>query len=287
MTTDRRVSASPASPWPASADFRARASARPSWCAAPAYAALMLGWAWVEANTALAVYGLSFWHYYLYWLAYSFGAVSPREFRRDAVTWKTTALVALGAVYFAALLNLLSLCVVSSGFLLNCLAARALGTERTYYGCELVDLPPLKITAFPYSWIGHPMLVGNMAAFGGTLLNADFRRAWWPLAVAHIVLNLGLLVMELAVTPERRNARQPAPVQSDSRTRYLQPADYFITVAVAIITGIVAWNLESPHPLLVSAAAASISIYALALFRKYTATPAAPSHRETVLETIE
>ena len=25
------------------------------------------------------------------------------------------------------------------------------------------------------------MLVGNVAAFGGTLLNADFRRAWWPL----------------------------------------------------------------------------------------------------------
>jgi hypothetical protein len=30
------------------------------------------------------------------------------------------------------------------------------------------------------------MLAGNVVAFAGTLINADFRREWWPLACAHV-----------------------------------------------------------------------------------------------------
>src|SRR5580658_4878975 len=153
MTTDRRVSTPPLSPWSTNVDLRALAAATPWWLVPPPFAALMLGWAWFDANWAIAVYALSFWHYYLYGLAYCFGAVAPREFRRDAVLWKSIALVVLGSVYFAAPLNLLSLSVVVAGFLLNSLAAKALGTERTYYGYELMDLPSVKITAFPYSWV--------------------------------------------------------------------------------------------------------------------------------------
>jgi hypothetical protein len=295
MTTDRHASAPTASPWSASVELRALASATPSWLAALAFAALMLGCAWLDANWALAVATLSFWHYYLYWLAYSFGAVSPREFRRDAVLWKTIALVALACVYFAAPLNLLSLSVVAAGFLLNSLAARALGTDRTYYGYELMDLPPAKSTAFPYSWITHPMLVGNMAASGGTMLNADFRRQWWPLAVAHIVLNLGLLIMELVITPQRRNIRHDDLVQVSSQDPHSRAIDMLVAVTPVLVTAllaaILAWNFESPHPVLVSATAAAIAIYAQTLFRRYTATPAAPSHRntsdcDTVPETI-
>src|SRR5262249_25655595 len=37
-----------------------------------------------------------------------------------------------------------------------------------------------------------------------TLINADFRREWWPLAGAHVAMNVGLLVMELSVTPRLR-----------------------------------------------------------------------------------
>ena len=42
------------------------------------------------------------------------------------------------------------------------------------------------------------MIVGNVAAFGGTLLNPEFRQHWWPLAGLHVALNIGLLAMELA-----------------------------------------------------------------------------------------
>ena len=35
------------------------------------------------------------------------------------------------------------------------------------------------------------------AAFGGTLINPAFALHWWPLAVLHVALNVGLLAMEL------------------------------------------------------------------------------------------
>jgi phospholipid methyltransferase len=253
----------------------------------------MLGWAWLDGNWVIAVYSLSFWHYFLYWLAYQFGAVPPRDFRRDAILWKTIALVALGSDYLAAPLDLVSLSVVAAGFLLNSLAARALGNERTYYGYELMDLPPAKIIAFPYSWVSHPMLVGNMAAFGGTLLNAEFRREWWPLAVAHVVLNLGLLMMELAVKPERRNVHHRDSAGADSNSRLIRTSDALFAFAIPFIAGFVAWRLQSPHFLVDAAAASSIAIYARALFHRYTAAPAAPFERhdvpaqQTVPETIE
>jgi hypothetical protein len=71
----------------------------------------------------------------------------------------------------------------------------------------VAGLPPRRITAFPYSLTDHPMILGNIAAFGGTLLNPVFREHWWPLAGLHVGLNIGLLVMELAGTHRRRIVR--------------------------------------------------------------------------------
>ena len=68
-------------------------------------------------------------------------------------------------------------------------------------------MPPKRITAFPYSLTAHPMILGNVAAFGGTLVNPEFGRHWWPLACLHVALNIGLLVMELAGTRHRRAVR--------------------------------------------------------------------------------
>ena len=64
-----------------------------------AFDALVLALAFVADAPALAVYALSFWHYYLYWLAYRFGAVPLAVFKRDAVLMKTAALSALGFAY--------------------------------------------------------------------------------------------------------------------------------------------------------------------------------------------
>lgn len=159
--------------------------------------AVLLGAA-LDGSLTLAVWLLSFWHYYLYWLA--FGAVPFAVFKRDAVAMKTVSVAALAAVYLAAPLDLASLAVIAGGILLNVRAASVLGIDRTYYGHEVAGLPPRRITAFPYSLIAHPMIVGNVAAFGGTLINPAFAGQWGPLVGLHVALNIGLLAMELAGT---------------------------------------------------------------------------------------
>lgn len=162
---------------------------------------------------ALAAYALGFWHYLLYWWAYRHGAVQPARFRRDAMVMKGVALASLASIYAAQpwhwtqLSYWLSVFVIATGFMLNLVAARALGHTRTYYGWELGDPPRPRVTSFPYSVVPHPMLLGNMMAFGGTLLHPGFREAWWPLAILHVALNAALIVMETSVAPKRRTER--------------------------------------------------------------------------------
>jgi hypothetical protein len=161
----------------------------------------------LDRSLPLAVYLLSFWHYYLYWLAFTFGAIRFGVFKRDAIAMKTVSVTALATVYLAAPLDLASLVVIAGGILLNVRAAAALGVDRTYYGREVAGLPARRITAFPYSLTAHPMILGNVTAFGGTLINPGFRQHWWPLACLHVALNIGLLVMELAGAPRGRTVR--------------------------------------------------------------------------------
>ncbi|MDI1284309.1 MAG: methyltransferase [Reyranella sp.] len=167
-------------------------------CALFVLSALLV--AGLDRSLSLAVYLLSFWHYYLYWLACAFGARFD-IFKRDAVAMKTVSVAALAVVYLAELLDVVSLAVIAGGVLLNVRAAAVLGIDRTYYGHEVAGLPPKRMTAFPYSLTAHPMILGNVAAFGGTLINPAFAERWWPLACLHVALNVGLLVMELAGTP--------------------------------------------------------------------------------------
>jgi hypothetical protein len=161
----------------------------------------------LERSLPLAIYLLSFWHYALYWLAFAFGAIAFDVFKRDAVAMKTVSVAALAFVYLRAPIDPVSLAVIAGGILLNVRAAQALGLDRTYYGHEVAGLPPRRVIAFPYSLTNHPMILGNVAAFGGTLINPDFRAVWWPLASLHVALNVGLLAMELAGLRHRRAVR--------------------------------------------------------------------------------
>ena len=179
--------------------------------ASAAFVVAVIAIAAATNNPRAAVYALSGWHYLLYFLAYFYGAVPLAMFRRDAIAMKAVALAAFGVAYFAAPLDWRSIAVIAAGFLLNISAASALGADRTYYGFELAGLAPKRIEAFPYSLTAHPMLIGNMVAFAGTLLNEPFRRDWWPLAAAHVALNLGALWMETRVPPRRRGTRIVAP----------------------------------------------------------------------------
>ena len=166
----------------------------------------------LDGLPSLALYGVSFLYYGLYWRAFAWGADSFAAFKRHAVLLKTLSVAALAVVYLQAPLEPLSLAVIAAGIALNARAAAVLGVDRTYYGVEIAGLPPIRATAFPYSWLDHPMIVGNVMAYGGTLLNPTFREQWWPLATLHVVLNLGLLAMELAGSAHRPAVRAGGPV---------------------------------------------------------------------------
>ncbi|OYY44879.1 MAG: hypothetical protein B7Y08_08145 [Rhodospirillales bacterium 24-66-33] len=167
--------------------------------------AAVLAGAAIGREPALAIYLVSFVYYGLYWYAFAWGVDSFDVFKRDALLLKALSVAALAFVYLQAPPDILSLGTIALGILLNARAAAVLGIDRTYYGHELAGLPARHITEFPYSLMSHPMIVGNVMAFGGTLLNPAFRAAWWPLAALHVVLNIALLAMEWA-GPRRRPA---------------------------------------------------------------------------------
>jgi hypothetical protein len=157
-------------------------------------------------DPGVAAYSVSFWHYFTYWLAYIFRAVPHAAFKRDAILMKSVSLAVLGWAFFSGNPDILSLIVVTFGFALNAYAAIIMGSDRSYYGYELGGLPYQRITSFPYSITAHPMLIGNIVAFGGLLINAEFRENWWPLAIMHMAMNAGLLIMETKLD-DRANMR--------------------------------------------------------------------------------
>lgn len=165
--------------------------------------AAVLAGAVIGREPAVAIYLASFVYYGLYWYAFAWGVGSFDAFKRDALLLKALSVAALAFVYLQAPPDLPSLGVIALGILLNARAAAVLGIDRTYYGRELAGLAARQVTAFPYSVMSHPMIVGNVMAFGGTLLNPAFRAAWWPLAALHVALNLALLAMERAGTRRR------------------------------------------------------------------------------------
>ena len=167
------------------------------------FVAAVLAGAAIGRERAVAIYLVSFVYYGLYWYAFAWGVDSFRVFKRDALLLKALSVAALAFVYLQAPPDFLSLGVIALGILLNARAASVLGIDRTYYGHELCGLAAQRVTEFPYCLMSHPMIVGNVMAFGGTLLNPEFRAAWWPLAALHVVLNIALLAMERAGTRRR------------------------------------------------------------------------------------
>ena len=111
-----------------------------------AYVGLVLLWAGAAGEWITAAYLLSFWHYYLYWLAYYYGAAALDDFKRDAILLKSVSLAVLGCAYLVAPLDGLSLAVVTLGFLLNIAGAGRwvrIGpiTDMNWPTCQSAGLP--------------------------------------------------------------------------------------------------------------------------------------------------
>jgi hypothetical protein len=117
----------------------------------------------------------SFRHYSIYIATFAFREppVAHGYFMRDAKLYKTISMMHLGR----RLLPLVQLPqdtigVVAAvlGFGITILATARLGMVRTYFGSELNFVQPRWIDGFPYGYIPHPMIVGQLLAFGSIIV---------------------------------------------------------------------------------------------------------------------
>jgi len=171
------------------------------------FATAVLAVSFAAERFDLAVYALSFWHYFVYALAFCFRSVDHTAFKRDAILLKALSMTVLIAVVVQTSPNPASIAVAAAGFGLNLWAASVLGTDRTYYGVEVRGMPVEWSTAMPFSIVRHPMLIGNMVAYGGLLLDDELRDIWWPLIALHVASNFLVLLMEGLDSIDRSRAR--------------------------------------------------------------------------------
>ena len=226
-----------------------------------------------HSDISVAFYTLSFWHYYVYLLAYRFRAVPLSAFKRDAIAMKCVSLAILGWAFFSGTPDIISMSVSALGFALNAYSAVILGSDRSYYGYELGGIAYHRITSFPYSMLAHPMLIGNIVAFSGTLINADFRENWSPLAVTHAVMNVGLLFMETTISADSRSKRFVRVTSV--------PAKYIIGITVVTFGAAIGYATVGPLEISIGILLGVItSTYALVLFSLYStdARENAPPH---------
>jgi len=234
------------------------------------YVCAMTGAVALGLDLKVAAYALSFWHYFVYWLGYLFCAVPLASFKRDAIMMKGVAMGILGWAFLSGSPDVLSVTVMTLGFALNTYAATIMGSDRCYYGYEIGGLPGRRITSFPYSIIAHPMLIGNIVAFGGLLLNPDFRERWCPLAMIHVGINVGLLIMETTLSPGSGGARPVA-------------ARWIMGLVIPAFGAAIGYAAQAQHgPVIGAAVGLCICAYAFALFFLYTKGMGVNAARQTV-----
>jgi hypothetical protein len=119
----------------------------------------------------------SFRHYATYMATFAYRAppVAHGYLMRDAKLFKTIALLHLGRRLLPLVdlpRDIPGLTLAVAGFCVTLMATAQLGMVRTYFGSELGFVKPNWISGFPYNCIPHPMIVGQLFAFGNILY-------WW------------------------------------------------------------------------------------------------------------
>lgn len=158
-------------------------------------------------DAPIFLYGTSFVHYLLYFgTYYTREGVSFHTFRRDAVLYKGLAIAQLALLYARNYhFDPSSLSLIAAGLGLSGLAAFRLGAVRTYFGAELGLATREKITAFPYGFLPHPMILGNIIALCGLMKLENFREAAPYLAPLHILFYVLHMLQEHFDVHRRQN----------------------------------------------------------------------------------
>lgn len=154
----------------------------------------------VSGSNLVFIYLLSYAFHGVNLAAYLFRRYSFASFIWHSLAARTIAFAVLGAMmwpYLDTPINLYALIPLGVGFVLHSAAVRALGMKRTYFAVELGELPPKKITTFPYGVIPHPMELGAMLQFVGLyLLLPAFSQDYPWLIPGHLVLSAVTALVE-------------------------------------------------------------------------------------------
>jgi len=123
------------------------------------------------------LYLTSFRHYITYITTFGIRdrPVAFGQFIRDVKLYKTLALCHLAYIMYPHVdisRDIMGLVGTMIGFGITVIATVKLGFERTYFGMELGFCKPKWIEGFPYGYIPHPMIVGQLIALSVVLV-------WW------------------------------------------------------------------------------------------------------------
>jgi len=133
------------------------------------------------------------------------------SFKRDVLLFKSLALFQLFFMYFCPTAfkgynpnttvlpfewDVVSIAMIIGGYTISALATKAIGIDRTYFGSELGLVPPKWIDQFPYGYIPHPMIVGQIIALLG-VYKAQHLRTLSPYVIPmHIFLYVVHMLQE-------------------------------------------------------------------------------------------
>ena len=169
---------------------------------------------WVTKSYKVFFYMTSFAHYIRYITTFYFRkGIDFGSFKRDVLLFKTMALVQLVLHYLFPQLychgsaqeqcfftkfeiDMVSILMIVSGYLVSFLATKAIGVDRTYFAAELGLVKPKWINIFPYGYIKHPMIVSQIWALIGFYKAAHFRANWPYIIHIHIAFYLVHMVQE-------------------------------------------------------------------------------------------
>lgn len=146
----------------------------------------------------------SFRHYMVYMTTFAFREpqVAHGYLMRDAKLYKTVALMQLGRRLLPLVVlprDLGGVLLATAGFSVTMLATARLGFVRTYFGSELGFVKPEWITGFPYGYIAHPMIVGQLFAYSSILYwwRADLTLETTALIATHMSFYTAHMIQEM------------------------------------------------------------------------------------------
>ncbi|CAM9634159.1 unnamed protein product, partial [Ectocarpus fasciculatus] len=182
------------------------------------YLASVFSMAWMTGEYRVFLFMTSYVHYIRYIGTYYFrDGVDFGSFKRDVLLFKNISLCQMyyllidsirtsGGVevfdvstFFQSCTRNISpvaLLMIILGYFVSIKATVALGLDRTYFGSELGQCEPKWVSEFPYGYVPHPMIVGQVIALLGIRRVNCFSEAWPALVPVHILLYLVHLLQE-------------------------------------------------------------------------------------------